>query len=287
MDCVNHFTLGCYDLRCGFFLFGDCDLVSKFVGLLLLLIFSLKVLYSGGFFTGLIRCLCCLRGRNGLRSTMIMDDSSVGLKKFQNVEPLIDEIEREMHASNPSSDSVDGLIRAYNDGIFDREEGGNEKLNANSDQGFDANNEGSDSDVTKLRKLIKIERQRANAALGELAKERASSATAAEEAMAMILRLQNEKSQIELEAIRYRRLAEEKQIHDQQVINSLQWLVWRHESERSLLADQLNLCTQKLYTNKRDWPEDAEATHSSFNGSIWNTLENVLYSSRDANLSPE
>lgn len=114
-------------------------------------------------------------------------------------------------------------------------------------------NEDSDSDdvhevfdVMALRKLVKKERAKANAARLELEKERMASTTAAEEAMAMILRLQNEKSLIELEANHYRRLAKEKQQHDQQVIQSLQWIVMKHESERSVLEERLRICRQKL-----------------------------------------
>ncbi|KAK4401800.1 protein FLOURY 1-like [Sesamum angolense] len=158
----------------------------------------------------------------------------------------------------------------------------------NEDDEKEHTDEDIESDVSALRKLIKIERQRANAAQAELAKERAASATAAEEAMAMILRLQNEKSLIEMELSQYRRLAEEKQIHDQEVIRSLQWLVWRHESERSSLEEQLKLCKQRLKRLSKDECEEVkDEAQSSFNGSIWDALENVLYSSRDANLSSE
>ncbi|KAM7474824.1 hypothetical protein LguiB_022067 [Lonicera macranthoides] len=94
--------------------------------------------------------------------------------------------------------------------------------------------------------LVKKERAKANAAYLELEKERMASSTAAEEAMAMILRLHNKKSLIELEANHYRRLAEEKQQHDQEVIQSLQWIVMKHESERSVLEERLRICRQKL-----------------------------------------
>ncbi|XP_044508784.1 protein FLOURY 1-like [Mangifera indica] len=49
------------------------------------------------------------------------------------------------------------------------------------------------SDVESLRKLVKMERQRANVACRELEKERTAAESAAEGAMALILRLQNEK----------------------------------------------------------------------------------------------
>ncbi|KAG6387252.1 hypothetical protein SASPL_152439 [Salvia splendens] len=46
--------------------------------------------------------------------------------------------------------------------------------------------------------LVKMERRRADAALAEVERERSASATTAEEAMAMIQRLQREKNSIEI-----------------------------------------------------------------------------------------
>ncbi|KAL2504706.1 putative ovule protein [Abeliophyllum distichum] len=146
-------------------------------------------------------------------------------------------------------------------------------------------------DITELRKLVKIERRRASAACTELEKERAASATAAEETMAMILRLQNEKSLIEMEANQYRRLAEKKQLHDQEVIRSLQWLVLRHSSERALLEDQLISCRRKLKhfgnNDEKEECEEFEEDYSSLNPSFEDAIEDVLYSSLDINLLNE
>lgn len=100
-------------------------------------------------------------------------------------------------------------------------------------------------DVLSLRKLVKIERQRGSEARAELEKERMAAASAAEEAMAMILRLQNEKSSTEIQANHYRQIAEQKQQYDEAVIQSLQWIIIKHESERSLLEQQIKLCRQK------------------------------------------
>ncbi|KAI9176945.1 hypothetical protein LWI28_009009 [Acer negundo] len=80
----------------------------------------------------------------------------------------------------------------------------------------------------------------------ELEKERMASSSAADESMAMLLRLQNEKSATEIEANQYRKLAEKKQEFDKEVIESLQWIVMRHESERFLLEEKLMSCRQKL-----------------------------------------
>ncbi|KAL9257448.1 FLOURY 1-like-like protein [Drosera capensis] len=101
-------------------------------------------------------------------------------------------------------------------------------------------------DVIALRKLVKVQRRRVDAAQVELKKERMASASAADEAMAMIMRLQNEKSSLRIRVNELQRLAEEKQVHDHEVIQSLQWIIMKHESERSLLEDQLRLSREKL-----------------------------------------
>ncbi|PHT40147.1 hypothetical protein CQW23_19001 [Capsicum baccatum] len=64
----------------------------------------------------------------------------------------------------------------------------------------ECNDEDKVFDVLSLRKMVKMERHRANAAYLELEKERMAAATAAEETMGMILRLQNDKSLVEMEA---------------------------------------------------------------------------------------
>ncbi|KAK7301585.1 hypothetical protein RJT34_12452 [Clitoria ternatea] len=66
------------------------------------------------------------------------------------------------------------------------------------DDNFDVEDEMFD--VMSLRKLVKVERQRYNSACPKIEKERGAAASAAEEAMAMILRLQNEKSSVEIQA---------------------------------------------------------------------------------------
>ncbi|XP_010112252.2 protein FLOURY 1-like [Morus notabilis] len=119
--------------------------------------------------------------------------------------------------------------------LYDGEEDGGE--DCNEDEEFN---------VMALRKMVKIERGRARKVRKELEKERLAAASAAEEAMAMILRLQSERSSVEMEANQYRRMAEQKQVYNEGIIQSLQWIVAKHEEERSGLEDQLRLCRRKL-----------------------------------------
>ncbi|KDP35965.1 hypothetical protein JCGZ_09937 [Jatropha curcas] len=106
--------------------------------------------------------------------------------------------------------------------------------------------EDEEFDVKALKRLVKIERHRAEMAYAELEKERSASASAADEAMAMILRLQSEKSFLDIEANQYRRLAEQQREYDQEVIQLLQWIIMKYESEKASLEEKLELCEQKL-----------------------------------------
>nr|ABK22755.1 unknown [Picea sitchensis] len=59
----------------------------------------------------------------------------------------------------------------------------------------------------------------------ELDKERSAAATAAQEAMAMIARLQKEKASLKMESRQYRITAEQKHFYDLQAINFLKEIV--------------------------------------------------------------
>ncbi|KAK9690578.1 hypothetical protein RND81_09G138700 [Saponaria officinalis] len=112
-----------------------------------------------------------------------------------------------------------------------------EEINGDEDKMFDE---------MSLRKMVKLERRKANAARNELEKERMASSSSVNEAMTMILRLQNEKSALKIEVNRLERGVEEKQVHNQEVIQSLQWIIMKLECEMRLLHDQLRLCREKL-----------------------------------------
>ncbi|XP_021903649.1 protein FLOURY 1-like [Carica papaya] len=98
--------------------------------------------------------------------------------------------------------------------------------------------EDEEIDVVALRRLVKKERRKANATYAELEEERMAAASAAEEAMAMILRLQREKSAVEIEAKQFRRMAEQKQEFDKELIQSLQWVVMKHEPDFDISIDR-------------------------------------------------
>ncbi|KAM3367893.1 hypothetical protein ACQJBY_016442 [Aegilops geniculata] len=82
-----------------------------------------------------------------------------------------------------------------------------------------------ESNVERLRWRLVRERRLKEAALEELEKERCAAASAADEAMAKIACLRNEKALVERGAKQSREMAQQKQMYDRQVIESLQWMI--------------------------------------------------------------
>ncbi|XP_076913184.1 uncharacterized protein LOC143571718 [Bidens hawaiensis] len=91
------------------------------------------------------------------------------------------------------------------------------------------------------------ESQTARAALYiELEKEQNAAATAADEAMSMILRLQEEKASIEMEAHQFQRMIEEKSAYDEEEINILKEIVLRREREKHFLEKEVDVYRQMI-----------------------------------------
>ncbi|CAN0921207.1 Protein FLOURY 1-like [Linum grandiflorum] len=205
--------------RGGFLVFGCFSKAFNFLWLFLLFAFGLKLLQFTPFWIGLVQFTArgkSIDSRNGFSSV-----KGFNLAVQSKVGPFESDFVNHFENEDPISNETESL-------------GGDDD---HDDDGFD---------VMALRRLVRIERKRAEAAELELEKERMAAASAADETMAMILRLQNEKSCAEIGASQYRRLAEQKQEYDQEVINSLQWIVTRHEYERSLLEEKLQIFRGKL-----------------------------------------
>eukprot|EP00268_Persea_americana_P040603 TRINITY_DN4038_c0_g1_i2.p1 TRINITY_DN4038_c0_g1~~TRINITY_DN4038_c0_g1_i2.p1 ORF type:complete len:786 (+),score=191.54 TRINITY_DN4038_c0_g1_i2:293-2650(+) len=84
----------------------------------------------------------------------------------------------------------------------------------------------------------------------ELEQERNAAATAADEAMAMILRLQEEKASIEMEARQYHRLIEEKYAYDEEEMNILKEILVRRETEIHFLENEVEAYRQMMLSSE-------------------------------------
>ena len=80
-----------------------------------------------------------------------------------------------------------------------------------------------------LREMVSMQQRTIQDLNEELEEERNSSSTAANEAMSMILRLQREKAEVQMDARQFKRFAEEKMMHDQEEILSLEDLLYKRE----------------------------------------------------------
>ncbi|KAL5098570.1 hypothetical protein RYX36_002897 [Vicia faba] len=86
----------------------------------------------------------------------------------------------------------------------------------------------------------------------ELDEEREASATAAIEAMDMILRLQGEKARVELEASQFKRMTEEMIDHAEATFEAYEQLMYDKEMETASLKFQLQAYKNKLVSLGRD-----------------------------------
>ncbi|KAG2330342.1 hypothetical protein Bca4012_065347 [Brassica carinata] len=93
--------------------------------------------------------------------------------------------------------------------------------------------------VRLLEEAVKEERSARSALIVELEQERAASASAADEAMAMIQRLQADKASLEMEGKQYERMIEEKFAYDEEEMNILKEILFKREREKHFLEKEL------------------------------------------------
>lgn len=98
----------------------------------------------------------------------------------------------------------------------------------------------------RLKTVLKAERKALQALYAELEEERSASAVAASQTMAMINRLQEEKAQMQMEALQYQRMMEEQSEYDQEALQLLNELMVKREKEKQELEKELEICRRKV-----------------------------------------
>ncbi|KAE9603364.1 putative GTD-binding domain-containing protein [Lupinus albus] len=101
-----------------------------------------------------------------------------------------------------------------------------------------------ESHIKTLENALEEEKAAYAALYVELEKERAAAATAADEAIAMILRLQEEKASAEMEMRQYQRMIEERVNYDEEEMNVLQDIIIKRERENHFLENELEAYRQ-------------------------------------------
>ncbi|XP_050220551.1 uncharacterized protein LOC126670773 [Mercurialis annua] len=120
-----------------------------------------------------------------------------------------------------------------------------------TDQENNSELHGNSRNTIKLLELALEEEHAARAVLYiELEKERTAASTAADEAMAMIQRLQEEKASLEMEAMQSQRMIEEKYAYDAEEMNILKEILIRREREKYYLEKEVEAYRQMLIGNE-------------------------------------
>ncbi|KAL8052999.1 hypothetical protein ABFX02_05G042500 [Erythranthe guttata] len=109
--------------------------------------------------------------------------------------------------------------------------------------------EGSEGVVTVegLKSALRSERKALQALYSELEEERSASAVAANQTMAMINRLQEEKAAMQMEALQYQRMMEEQSEYDQEALQLLNELMVKREREKQELEKEMEIYRKKLF----------------------------------------
>lgn len=97
-----------------------------------------------------------------------------------------------------------------------------------------------------LREMVSSQQQTIQDLSDELDEERNAASSAANEAMSMILRLQNEKAEVQMEARQFKRFSEERMAHDQQEIMELEDCLYQREETIQALTCEVHAYKHRM-----------------------------------------
>lgn len=155
----------------------------------------------------------------------------------------LDEIEEEKVPETPTS--IDSFYQLHKKLLLlEKKDFGTESL----DGSVVSELEGGDavSSIEHLKSALKAERKALHALYTELEEERSASAVAANQTMAMINKLQEEKSAMQMEALQYQRMMEEQSEYDQEALQLLNELMVKREKEKQELEKELEVYRKRL-----------------------------------------
>ncbi|XP_024174861.2 probable myosin-binding protein 5, partial [Rosa chinensis] len=102
-----------------------------------------------------------------------------------------------------------------------------------------------DSILHRLKRQVRLDRKSLMALYMELDEERSASAVAANNAMAMITRLQAEKAAVQMEALQYQRMMEEQAEYDQEALEATYDLLAKREDDLRVLEAEIEAYREK------------------------------------------
>ncbi|KAG6514542.1 myosin-binding protein 2-like isoform X1 [Zingiber officinale] len=151
------------------------------------------------------------------------------------------EIEEDRAPETPNyTDGIQGMSKRF---LIGRRESVTESLDGSVASEF----EGCDTlNMDELKAALQAERKALSALYAELEEERSAAAIAANQTMAMITRLQEEKAAMQMEALQYQRMMEEQSEYDQEALQLLNELMIKKEKENQELEKDLEMYRKKL-----------------------------------------
>ncbi|XAR69837.1 hypothetical protein NMG60_11001568 [Bertholletia excelsa] len=132
-----------------------------------------------------------------------------------------------------------------------------------------------------LREMVNCQQETIQDLSMELEEERNAAASAANEAMSMILRLQREKAEVQMEARQFKRFAEEKMAHDQEELAATEDLLYKREQTIQSLYCEVQAYRHRMMsyglTEGEADGEGNEMTHNSLVGNVNSECELLTY----------
>ncbi|KAK7411502.1 hypothetical protein VNO78_02936 [Psophocarpus tetragonolobus] len=116
-----------------------------------------------------------------------------------------------------------------------------EKTEFASDSNEVTQNDFDDAILNNLKRQVRLDRKSLMALYMELDEERSASAVAANNAMAMITRLQAEKAAVQMEALQYQRMMEEQAEYDEEALQASNDMLIKREEELKALEAELEI----------------------------------------------
>lgn len=116
-----------------------------------------------------------------------------------------------------------------------------------------------------LEQALAKERAMKAALYHDLEEERSAAASAADEAMAMILRLQEEKGSVEMESRQYHRMIEEKSAYHEEEMDILKEILVKREEEKYFLENEIQEYREIHDVQSKLFQDEIRLPSSSFN----------------------
>ncbi|KAI3785732.1 hypothetical protein L1987_44857 [Smallanthus sonchifolius] len=144
-----------------------------------------------------------------------------------------------------------------------------EQSNLLSETDYETPGDG-DSNLKQLKKQARLDRKSLQLLSMELEEERSAAAVAANNAMAMITRLQAEKASVQMEALQYQRMMEEQAEYDQEAIQILEDLLAKRDELVRVMESELGSYRErygdirKVGIDEREAEADADEVYQEW-----------------------